>query len=77
MLGKHSASTIEIEENDLIQNGPINKEFTFLLNMGLIPSSSEWESVRKNFDNGVLNDILINAGKYDFFDFEHEQQNER
>ncbi len=54
-----------IPEYYLKQDGPLYREFRFLISLGKIPSSSNWDSVRSSFDNKVIEEVLMNAEKYE------------
>ncbi len=58
-----------IPKNYLIQNGPLHREFEFLKTLGKIPSSSNWERVRDNFDHQILMEVLTNPQKYRLDEF--------
>lgn len=72
ILGRHSILTPEIPESDLVKGGPINKEFNFLSNLGLIPSSSNWNTVQASFDQRIVTEILTNSRKYNLSVFDYQ-----
>ena len=53
-----------IPDNSLAPNGSLHREFEFLKNLGEMPSSSDWDSVRGSFDSRIINEVLASPKKY-------------
>lgn len=54
-----------IPNSDLLDSGPLHREFEFLKALGKVPHSSRWEAVRKAFDHQILSEVMADAEKYD------------
>ena len=64
LLGKYAVRTIEILESYLDTNGFLNREHDFLKNLGKIPKSSDWNTVKKCFDAKIFQEIVSDPKKY-------------
>ncbi|MCK4656321.1 MAG: hypothetical protein KAT85_04795, partial [candidate division Zixibacteria bacterium] len=57
-----------IPNSNLIDGGPLHREFDFLQALGKIPHNSQWKAVRMAFDHQILSEVLADAEKYDLGD---------
>lgn len=66
-----------IPEEDLRENGHLRREFEFLKAMGRIPQPREWRDVERQFDPGIMKEILGHPRKYRLNEFDYETEGQR
>ncbi len=57
-------SPVYVPESDLLDEGPLHREFEFLKALRIISAKSEWKAVRRSFDRDVLTDVLLHPETY-------------
>jgi ABC-type nitrate/sulfonate/bicarbonate transport system substrate-binding protein len=62
----------ELPADDLKQNGPLQKEFEFLVELGNIPPDVPWEKVHRNFRNDIMEEVLKSHEQYRFDEFSYD-----
>jgi len=60
-----------ISRDDLRHNGPLHREFRFLITLGKVPSSATWERIRNSFDRKILKEVLVNPARFGLHRFDY------
>ena len=61
-----------IHSSQTEDNGPLHKEFSFLLSLGKVKPTSNWNRVRNSFDRSIMEDVVSQPDTYLLNRFEYD-----
>jgi ABC-type taurine transport system substrate-binding protein len=53
-----------VPSRQIEENGPLHKEFSFLLSIGKINQNTEWKRVRDSFNRTIVEDVINDSSQY-------------
>lgn len=65
-------NSLVIQKEDVRVNDALHSEYIFLRKLGKVPVTSNWEQVRKSFDDSLILEILKNPEKTSLNEFDYD-----
>jgi NitT/TauT family transport system substrate-binding protein len=62
-----------VPSRQIEEDGPLHKEFSFLVSIGKINSSSDWRRVHDSFNRNIVKDIIKRSNVYRLDQFDYDQ----